>query len=124
MVKKLIAVVAVGLVVLFAWIAIKSGVRVSIENIGQEAMTEVVVRVAGSEVEVDDVEPGASLTVKVAPEGTTKRVEIMWKDAQGRECYGKHEVIFEDSGYNGTVTFQVDGTSVKHAEDSLDTGFF
>ena len=124
MVKKLIAVLAVGLVLVFAWIAFKSGVRVSIENVGHQTMTDVIVRVAGSELEVDDVEPGETLIVKVSPVGQTKRVEVIWKDGEGRECYGKHEVIFEDSGYNGVISFAVDGASVTKTEDTLDTGFF
>ena len=59
-----------------------------------------------------------------APVGTTKRVEVTWKDANGRECYGRHEVLFEDCGYSGTISFSIDGAAVKSARGELDAGFF
>jgi len=122
--KKLIAVFALGLLGVFAWVALNAGVSVSIENVGEGTLTDVVVKVAGSEHAVDDVEPGETVVVSVSSVGTTKCVEVSWKDAEGRDCYGKYDVTFEDSGYNGTISFTIDGTSVTNAEGALDTGFF
>ena len=122
--NKIGLLLVVGLLAVFAWVAFKGGIRVSIENVGEGTLTDVVVKVAGSEHAMDDVEPGATVIVKIAPVGTTKRVEVTWKDAKGRECYGKHEVSFEDSGYKGTISFTIDGATVKSAKDNLDTGFF
>jgi hypothetical protein len=119
------AVIVVGLVVvaLFAWIALGRGVVVTVENVGSTEITDVVVKVAGNEHAIGALDGGDSDSVKVAPSGTTKRVEVTWK-SDGRACYGKHDVTFEDTGYNGTVRIAIDAVSVKATEDDIDTGFF
>ena len=121
--RNVIALIAAAVVFVFLWIAITSGIHVEIENVGSTEITDVVVKVSGDTREIGTIDAGGTESVKVSPEGTTKRVEVTWK-SDGREAYGKVEVIFEDSGYQGTVHFAIDGISVKEAGEDLDTGFF
>ena len=121
--KNVIAIIALVLVGVFVWVAVTGGVRVEIQNVGSTDITDVVVEVAGNEHAVGDVPAGSTESVKVDPTGTTKRVQVTWK-SDGRECYGKLEVTFDDTGYKGTVHFSIDGVSVKEATEDLDTGFF
>jgi len=115
-----LAVVVLGV---FVYVWATGGVRVEVENVGAEAITDVVVKVSGDERDLGDIAPGSTEAVKVAPKGTTKRVEVTWRSGD-RDGYGKVEVVFEDSGYKGTVRFAIDGISVKEAAEDLDTGFF
>ena len=121
--RNVIAIIVAVVVGVFIVVAMGSGVRVEVENVGATDVTDVVVKVAGNTHSIGDVPAGASESVKVEPKGTTKRVELTWK-TDGRDCYGKLEITFEDSGYNGLIHFAIDGITVKEVTDDIDVGFY
>ncbi len=122
--KKAIVIIVLALVAaIFVKVALGRGVRVEVRNAGASEITNVVVEVAGSSHDLGEIAAGDSETVKVTPTGTTKRVELTWK-SEGVAYYGRYDVTFEDSGYNGTVYVTLDGAAVKEASDDIGTGFF
>ena len=121
--KAIVIIVLVLVTAIFVKVALGRGVRVEVRNAGASEITDVVVEVAGSSHELGDIAAGDSETVKPAPIGTTKRVELTWR-FEGAAYYGRYDVVFEDSGYNGTVHMTIDGASVKDARDDIGTGFF
>lgn len=121
--RKVIGMVAAVVLLVFVVVALGRGVRVTVENVGSTALTDLVVKVTGATYDVGELGPGASETVRVLPTGES-HVELTWKDAEGRACYGRVDCYFEGSGYKGTVAVELDGAAVKKAEADIGTGFF
>lgn len=121
--KKLLSLLALVVLVVFAIVALRRGVRVEVRNIGGTPLTDVVVQVTGATYDLGELAPGASETVRVSPRGESK-VELTWKDSEGRKGYGRVDCYFEGSGYTGTVDVELDGLAVKKAAADIDTGFF
>ena len=121
--RKILSVLAVVVLVVFVIVALRRGVRVEVSNVGSTPLTDVVVQVTGATYELGHLAPGDSVSVHVAPTGESK-VELTWKDAEGRKSYGRVDCYFEGAGYNGTVSVELDGIAVKKGEADIDTGFF
>jgi hypothetical protein len=131
--KKLFAIVARLVVVLFASVAglvvlllaiatvrdlLQDGVTVNVKNVGNEPMIAVVVHVSSNSYPVGNIVPGEMKSVVVKPHGETDvRLEQQGHDPLVVD-------IYLESGYTGSVTAEITPTLVVNVRHDIQVGSF
>ncbi len=122
--KKVAVVVAVLTIALFVWVALGKGIRVVVENVSGVTLTSVRVEVQGTEYPLDDLEDGASDSVKVEPTAPTEKVRVRWKDSHGKDRFARVAADIDPGNTHGTVTIRLSEGVLDSHEVDLDHGFF
>ncbi len=120
---KIVVGIAVLVVVVFAWVARTRGMHVEVRNVGNVDIDDVVVTVTGIRHELGSVDAGDTETASLESKGAAGIVAVTWT-VDGREAYARLECYFEPSGYNGTITFVIDGVAARETTADIDIGFF
>jgi hypothetical protein len=113
--KKTVAVLAIVLAVSTAFAAFTRSVTVSVNNVGPETLSSVVVHVTGNAYELGNIQPGENRSVRVFPTGES-HVEI--EHAKGRLIV---DTYFE-SGYRGRISVDVTASEVQRIKDDISVG--
>ena len=107
----------VAIVIAIVAFQLRSGIRVTVENIGKTPLNSVVLHVTGVSYNLGDIAPGAEATVRVNPPSES-HLEIEFTDADGKTQRVNAGGYFE-SGYRGTIRVEIKDGVIDKFEDDI-----
>ncbi len=107
----------VAIVIAIVAFQLRSGIRVTVENIGKTPLNSVVLHVTGASYNVGDIAPGESVTARVNPTSES-HLEIEFTNADGKTQRVNAGGYFE-SGYRGTIRVEIKDGVIDKFEDDI-----
>ena len=117
---RLIGFLAFALFVLAAgsaFVLLRSGIQVTIQNTGSQPLRSVVLHVTGASCHLGDIAPGATAKATVQPTGES-HLEIQFTDPDGQTRRLDAGGYFE-SGYRGTIDVSIQGGILQKNQQNI-----
>jgi hypothetical protein len=113
----LVAILVVGLLL---WLFVARRMLVTVDNLGPDRLSRVIVHVTGRAYPLGDLRSGEARTVLVSPTSES-HVEVEFTTSDGTNARLSADCYFEP-GYHGTIRVVIENARIKRVDQDISIG--